>query len=1305
MLSRIAVVFDNTLRPETTGLYVRRALGHLVPHVEHLSPTDLARPIARGFDAYLFVDDGLDYPIPENLRPSAWWAIDTHLSYERRLTKARSADCVFAAQRDGTLQFQDDGLASAQWLPLACDPDLHRPHPVAHTRDLCFVGNLIPGPRLQLLARLQEFSPDMFVGQRYFEEMAHLYSESRLSFNRSVRNDINMRVFEAPACGSLLLTNDLSFNGQEMLLQDGVHLVTYRSADELLDKARYYLAHDQERQQIANAGPADVHSRHTYEIRVRGILSELEKVASRASVPGIQLPNGKDASYFEFARPEVLALIPLSARRVLDIGCGSGRLGESIRQRQDCEVWGIERDPGAVKRATKRLDRVLNVDIEADETEIPKDFFDCVICADVLEHLRHPERLLKRLRNWLTQDGCIVLSLPNVQHHSVLTGLLDGNFTYEPAGLLDEDHLRLFTRRELEKLLFRTGFEVSDLKIVPGPGWEEWQKAGCTGDVRIGSLAISGLDRAQAENFFAYQFLIRAIAAPKVTYNLTSIVLVTHNQIDYTRQCLASIRFRTDEPYELIVVDNGSTDGTVPFLQSQPDIKLITNSENRGFPAAVNQGLQIAEGRQLLLLNNDTIVTTGWLRRMLDALARDPHIGLVGPVSNSVSGPQQIPVNYRDLSSLDGFAWQRGQTHARQTQDLDRLVGFCLLIRREVVDRIGLMDERFGLGCFEDDDYCRRARQAGFRTAVAMDSFIHHFGSCTFRAAGIDFGRLMRDNQQKFNEKWTVTSQGNLSSPSLALEQEGERRHFRPDDNARASQPVDKGKPRFGIRRAEGGGLLLVPICRLSLCMIVRDNEQTIGPCLESIRPWVDEMIVVDTGSTDATPQICEQLGARVFRWAWQDDFAAARNESLRHASGDWIFWMDSDDTIPEQCGRDLRSLADGQHPDQVLGYVMQVHCPGPESQNGRDVTVVDHVKLFRNRPDLRFEHRIHEQILPAIRRAGGDAEFTNIHVVHSGADHTAEGRDRKLERDFKLLQLDLAERPDHPFVLFNLGMTYADAQQLKEAAHWLARCLTVSRPEESHVRKAYALLLSVLYQQGRFDEAENVCQIARQLYPDDAEILFRQAMLQHQQGKWDIAAASYLAVLESSSERHFISIDIGLSGFKARHNLALVYEDAGHFELAEAQWRRILDEHLDYRPAQVGRIDCLIRQRKFADAVAAIQSLRSAIGHEPDIFRLSSRLAETEGRYSDAACELERGLQVHSESPMLLRELARLNYEVGDYATACGLLERLTSVVPTDSSAWQNLGVVFTHLNRPTEAQSAFDNASAIRSDRQQAS
>jgi hypothetical protein len=194
-VQRVALIFDDTARPETTGVYCLRALESLVA-VEYFRPTDLGRVSRAGFDLYLNIDDGLRYALPADLRPAAWWAIDTHMDFDWCLTRSHDFDFVFAAQRDGAARLRDGGI-STTWLPLACDPAVHRKHDVEKSIDVCFVGNVIPGTRADLLRLLQGRFCNTFVGQCYFDDMARSYSASRVVFNRSVRNDVNMRVFEA----------------------------------------------------------------------------------------------------------------------------------------------------------------------------------------------------------------------------------------------------------------------------------------------------------------------------------------------------------------------------------------------------------------------------------------------------------------------------------------------------------------------------------------------------------------------------------------------------------------------------------------------------------------------------------------------------------------------------------------------------------------------------------------------------------------------------------------------------------------------------------------------------------------------------------------------------------------------------------------------------------------------------------------------------------------------------------------------------------------------------------------------------
>lgn len=487
----------------------------------------------------------------------------------------------------------------------------------------------------------------------------------------------------------------------------------------------------------------------------------------------------------------------------------------------------------------------------------------------------------------------------------------------------------------------------------------------------------------------------------------------------------------------------------------------------------------------------------------------------------------------------------------------------------------------------------------------------------------------------------------------------------------------------------------------LSVCMIVRDNARTLDACLSSIRPWVDDMVVVDTGSTDNTPEIAARYGARVFHFPWCDDFSAARNESIKHARGEWILWMDSDDTIDEQNGRKLRSLADGDHEESVLAYVMQVHCPSHVGDNG-DVTVVDHVKLFRNRPDLRFEFRIHEQLLPAIRRAGGEVKWTDTFVVHSGADHTAEGRRRKHERDLRILELELRDRPEHPFGLFNLGMTLADAGDHDAAIETLSRSIAVSTPNESHVAKAYALLIASLVELDRFDEAEVVCNEARSLFPDDPEIRFREGIVAHRLSRLHDAERAYLAVFDAKKRAtdRFSSIDRGVVGFKARHNLALVYVDMGKLAEAQQQWQLAVDDESSFLPAWRGLADVLLRQNQH-DAAEALgeRMLEHPPLHGEGLFT-KAKAAEAAGNLKQAEQLYQAAVAAAPDDLTFFGGWCQLLFGHGSLIEAEAALLQLTQRQPDDPSAHHNLATVYVRMKHDRAAERAYRESLRLRPD-----
>jgi hypothetical protein len=210
---------------------------------------------------------------------------------------------------------------------------------------------------------------------------------------------------------------------------------------------------------------------------------------------------------------------------------------------------------------------------------------------------------------------------------------------------------------------------------------------------------------------------------------------------------------------------------------------------------------------------------------------------------------------------------------------------------------------------------------------------------------------------------------------------------------------------------------------RVSLCLIVRDEEHNLPDCLAGAADLVDEVIVVDTGSSDRTKEIAARFGAKVFDFPWVDSFAAARNETLRHATGEWVFWLDADDRLDEDNRQKLRTLFAGLGRDNAC-YSMKCLCL-PDPQSGA-ATVVDHVRLFRNLPQVRWRYRVHEQILPAVRAAGGRVRWTDVVIAHTGYTDPALRR-RKLQRDLRLLHLEDGEHPGDPFTLFNLGSVYQE--------------------------------------------------------------------------------------------------------------------------------------------------------------------------------------------------------------------------------------------------------------------------------------
>lgn len=217
--------------------------------------------------------------------------------------------------------------------------------------------------------------------------------------------------------------------------------------------------------------------------------------------------------YYQQPRHEVAALVPTDARRVLDVGCAEGVLGRHLLARGALEVIGIEQVPDVAFRASERLTHVVCGDVAT--VDVPAEFgtFDCIVFADVLEHLADPAAVLRRYLKYLNQDGTVVASIPNVRHHAILHMLAEGRWSYQDHGIMDRTHLRFFTLAEIQELFRGVDLEIQVLSANMDPAYEQ-AKASADGkpsiDFTCGRVTLKNLRPSEVVELFAIQYLIAA---------------------------------------------------------------------------------------------------------------------------------------------------------------------------------------------------------------------------------------------------------------------------------------------------------------------------------------------------------------------------------------------------------------------------------------------------------------------------------------------------------------------------------------------------------------------------------------------------------------------------------------------------------------------------------------------------------------------------------------------------------------------------------------------------------------------------
>lgn len=390
----------------------------------------------------------------------------------------------------------------------------------------------------------------------------------------------------------------------------------------------------------------------------------------------------------------------------------------------------------------------------------------------------------------------------------------------------------------------------------------------------------------------------------------------------------------------------------------------------------------------------------------------------------------------------------------------------------------------------------------------------------------------------------------------------------------------------------------------LSVCMIVKDEEKNLPRLLSSIKGLADEVIVVDTGSADSTVSIARTHGARVYRFEWCDDFAAARNESLRRATKDYVLWLDADDEVMAEEHRKIRN-----HLRRYSGSAVYLTL----DVDGKGRNQAMQLRIFPNHRGVRFTGRIHEQAIPSINENRIPVSTCDATIVHHGYTEPAATR-AKFLRNIRLLEMDLADNPDDVAALYFLARTYAglgNAEEVQGALSYYDRIIELARdnPAIRSDRTFRDMIIDkskLLSDLGRKEEAISLMVEHRSLCAEFPLFHHFLGQLYVESKDYEKAFEELLPLKGKALRKEFIPVDIHETAKSFHRNLGISAMFAQEFQVAEECLKAAVES--DPSDSVSYHFLSLARETK-GDLDEAIEACREGLVHAEGDGSLQKRL------------------------------------------------------------------------------------------------
>ena len=428
----------------------------------------------------------------------------------------------------------------------------------------------------------------------------------------------------------------------------------------------------------------------------------------------------------------------------------------------------------------------------------------------------------------------------------------------------------------------------------------------------------------------------------------------------------------------------------------------------------------------------------------------------------------------------------------------------------------------------------------------------------------------------------------------------------------------------------------------VSLTMIVKDEEVYLHDCLESVRDIVDEIVIVDTGSTDKTVEIAQRFGARIFHCAWHDDFAAARNECLKHATGDWIFQIDADERLPQESKAEIRKWLRNR---SVTCVSVIIDSPKAEQKKGH---ISRAHRLFRNLPGVKYTGRIHEQISPSVVALGGREGQSAIHLVHLGYDKSEAEMRAKSERNYRLLKKQVEEEPENAYARFTFAQNLILNRKDEAAQAHLRRALELGGLPKDIICSIHNNLAELHMRKGAYEQAVSSAERALAITKSQTTAY----LLLHEIYGYRKDIPNQIRCLESAiavvekSHRHgpTVSLEAYVDPAMLYLNLGRRYSDTEDSEAARNNYRKAFQISPDSPAVLAAFIDALIQA---GDADEACTVLATAPRTPANLEKLAWFYIRRQ-EFGRAVSTYEALLEHAPQNTGILKRLAALHQKLG---------------------------------------------------------